>query len=389
MKQSWLHNVLPIAAIFSFRMLGLFMLIPVFTVYAAHLHHATPTLMGIALGCYGLSQGLLQIPFGLLSDKLGRKPVITLGLILFIIGSLIGALTHSIYGIIVARTLQGTGAVGSVLIALLTDLTPDKERTKAMAVVGSTIGVSFSLAMVLSPTITHWFGLAGIFYFTAFLAFLGIVLLHQRIPTPTPGFMHAHTTNLQLLRQVVTNANLIRLNAGIFFQHMILTTTFFALPLLLQDQIKRGMLNVQWHFYLPIILLGFLFMIPFITYGERKQVVKPIFVGSIAITGLAQYLLAYSYSQWFAICILFTVYFIAFNILEATLPSLVSKQAQANAKGTAMGIYSSSQFLGIFIGGLLAGLIYQWSHYQGLFLFNGCISLIWLFISTFSKFPIR
>lgn len=190
MKQPWLNRVFPIAAIFSFRMLGLFMLIPVFSVAAIHLKDATPTLIGIALGSYGLSQGLLQIPFGFLSDRFGRKPILTLGLVLFAVGSLLGAYADSIYGMIFARTLQGAGAIGSVLIALLADLTPDEQRTKAMAVIGVTIGMSFSLAMVISPALTHRFGLAGIFYLTAFLAGTGLVLLHTVIPTPKKEPFH-------------------------------------------------------------------------------------------------------------------------------------------------------------------------------------------------------
>ena len=184
MKQSWLGKTLPIAAIFSFRMLGLFMLIPVFTIHAGHLTAATPKLLGIALGSYGLSQGLLQIPFGMLSDRYGRKPILTFGLLLFALGSLVGALTHSIYGIIFARILQGAGSIGSVLIALLSDVTEDSQRTKAMAIIGTTIGISFSLAMVISPIITHHYGLSGIFYLTFLLALFGLLLLYTTLSFP-------------------------------------------------------------------------------------------------------------------------------------------------------------------------------------------------------------
>ena len=231
MKNSWLNSVIPIAALFSFRMLGLFMLIPVFTVYANHLTAATPMLMGIALGSYGLSQGLLQIPFGMLSDRFGRKPIITIGLLLFACGSLLGAFSTSIYSMIIARTLQGTGAIGSVLIALLADLTPDEQRTKAMAVIGVSIGLSFSLAMVLSPAITHYFGLSGIFYLTSFLALLGLVLLHAVIPTPKKEPFHIDSeANPALFKEVLYNRHLQRLNLGIFCQHFILTATFFPSP---------------------------------------------------------------------------------------------------------------------------------------------------------------
>ena len=272
MNYSWSKTVFPIAAIFSFRMLGLFMLIPVFTIYAENLQGATPTLIGIALGGYGLTQGLLQIPFGMLSDKFGRKPILTIGLLLFACGSLIGALTDSIYGMIIARSMQGTAAIGSVLIALLADLTPDNQRTKAMAVIGMTIGTSFSLAMIISPAITHRFGLAGIFYLTTTLAIFGIALLHLVIPNPLKERFHADSeANPFLLKSVINSPHLQRLNLGIFCQHFILTSTFFAIPMILNQQMKEGHLTQQWHFYLPLMVSSFIFMIPFIVIAEKKK----------------------------------------------------------------------------------------------------------------------
>ncbi len=226
-EASWSNSVFPIAALFSFRMLGLFMLIPVFTVYATQLTGATPALIGIALGSYGLSQGLLQIPFGMLSDSFGRKSIITLGLIFFVCGSLLGAFATSIYGMIFARILQGTGAIGSVLIALLADLTPDEQRTKAMAVIGATIGLSFSLAMILSPTITHYFGLSGIFYLTTFLAVFGLILLHGVIPTPRKEPFHLDSDpSPALFSDVLRNRHLQRLNFGIFVNILFLQQLF-------------------------------------------------------------------------------------------------------------------------------------------------------------------
>jgi MFS family permease len=379
MKPFWLNSVFPIAALFSFRMLGLFMLMPVFTIYAHELTQSTPTLIGVALGSYGLSQGLLQIPFGMLSDRFGRKPIITLGFILFMGGSLLGALTTSIYGMILARTLQGTGAVGSVLIALLADLTPDQQRTKAMAVIGLSIGLSFSLGMILSPAITEHFGLAGVFYFTTFLAASGLLLLHAVIPTPKKErFSPDAQANPALFKQVLGNRHLQRLNIGIFCQHFILTSTFFHLPIILQQQIKWGHVSQQWHFYLPLMLLSFLMMIPFLTLAEKKRQIKAVFLSAVIITGLCQFILAMTYQSWWALCALLLIYFVAFNFLEASLPSLISRQSSRNSKGTAMGIYSSSQFLSMFAGGASAGVIYQLSGHQGIFIVNGIISLLWL-----------
>ncbi|MDP3704374.1 MAG: MFS transporter [Legionellaceae bacterium] len=384
MKQPWLNNALPIAAILSFRMLGLFMLIPVFTVYATQLVGATPTLLGIALGGYGLSQGILQIPFGMLSDRYGRKPILTLGLILFTVGSVYGAYTHSIYGMIFARILQGAGAIGSVLIALLADLTPDKHRTKAMAVIGVTIGISFSLAIVLSPIITRHFGLSGIFYITAGLAILGLLMIHTMIPTPIHQTCDANATvNAIRFKTVIGNHNLQRLDLGIFFLHLILTSTFYAIPMLLQQQIKQGDLSDSWHFYLPLMIVSFLAMVPCIVFAEKKRQMKRVFIASVAVIGLSQWVLAFSYHSLFSLWTFMFTYFVAFNILEACLPSLISKQAPIHNRGCAMGIYSSSQFLGIFAGGALSGILFQNLGYTGIFIMNGSIALLWFFLARY------
>ena len=382
MQHFWLKSVVPIAAMFSFRMLGLFMLIPVFTVYAIHLEKATPTLIGLALGSYGLSQGVLQIPFGILSDRFGRKPIIAIGLLLFFSGSLLGAFTHTIYGMIIARTLQGTGAIGSVLIALLADLTPDSQRTKAMAVIGTSIGLSFTLAMVISPTIAHHYGLSGIFYFTAILAILGLLLLYFVVPTPVKEpFQVDSKTRSKLFKTAIANHHLQRLNLGIFCQHFILTSTFFVIPMLLQQQIRAGNLSFQWRFYLPLMLLSFLAMVPFIILAERKARIKLMFLTSIAITSICQLLLAFTHQSWIGICANTFAYFVVFNILEASLPSQISKQANTEAKGTAMGIYSSCQFLGIFAGGASAGLLFQFANSRGIFILNAGIGLLWFIIA--------
>ncbi|MGL5743314.1 MAG: MFS transporter [Legionella sp.] len=386
MKYSWSKTVFPIAAIFSFRMLGLFLLIPVFSIYAENLHRATPALIGLALGIYGLAQGVMQMPFGMISDKVGRKPMITLGLLLFACGSLLGAITDSIYGMIFARALQGTGAIGSVLIALLADLTPDTQRTKAMAVIGMTIGTSFSIAMVVSPALTHHFGLAGIFYLTAALALLGIIFLHLVIPKPASERFHNDSeTNPVLLKQVVSNPHLQRLNVGIFCQHFILTATFFAIPFILRKQVEQGHLTQQWHFYLPIMLFSFILMIPFILIAEKKKHMKSVFLISVLITAIAQFLLAFTFQNWFILCALMLVYFVAFNILEAALPSLISKQANPKSKGTAMGIYSTSQFLGLFVGGALSGILYQWNSSLGIFIVNALFAGLWFLASCSMK----
>ncbi len=362
------------------------MLIPVFTLHAGELTDATPMLIGIALGSYGLSQGILQIPFGMLSDRFGRKPIITLGLILFAIGSFIGAWAHSIEMMILARVLQGAGAIGSVLMALLADLTPDEQRTKAMAVVGVSIGLSFSLAMIISPILAEHTGLAGIFYFTAMLALLAMLLLHLVIPTPKKDPFHERDIiQPAQFKQVLANRHLQRLNVGIFFQHLILTSTFYVLPLLLKQQVQQGHLSEPWLFYLPLMIGAFILMMPVIVFGERRQRMKLVFMTAVILTALSQFTLIFLNQHWLGICMTMIVYFVAFNILEATLPSQISRQADTTNKGTAMGIYSSSQFLGIFAGGALAGITYQYTGSTGIFIFNSVISLLWVLIAAFMK----
>ncbi len=362
------------------------MLIPVFTLYAHQLSGATPLLTGIALGCYGFSQGFLQIPFGLLSDRYGRKPLLLIGLALFAIGSLIGALTHSIAGMILARTLQGSGAIGSVLMALLADTTADRHRTKAMAVIGLTIGVSFSLAIILSPIISASFGLAGIFMLTTILALLGMGLVFLFPSSPAPlQFDAPQKMDVVRFKQVLRNPHLLRINAGIFLQHLVLTTTFFAIPTLLQPMLHLYHLNNSGLFYFPLVILSFIFMIPLLFLAERKQRIKTIFITCVTLISFAQILLALNHHSFEMITASLLIYFTVFNTLEALLPSLASRQAVATYRGSAMGVYSSCQFLGIFVGGSLSGFLFGLWGYQGVFILNIILTLIWIVIATGMK----
>jgi len=385
MKSTWLRTVLPIAAIFACRMLGLFLLIPVFTLYAHNLTGATPALIGLALGCYGLSQGLLQIPFGLLSDRYGRKPLIMVGLVLFALGSALGAVTHSMIGMLIARTIQGMGAIGSVLMALLADLTPESQRTSAMAVIGGSIGLSFNLAFIISPPLAHHTGLSGLFMVTVVLAFLGILLIHFVVPKPkTAPDLHT-TPYLTRLQHVFQHTELQRLNLGIFCQHAMLTATFFVLPLRLNAAMEAHQLTALWHFYLPMLVIAFIAAVPLILFAEKRGKTKLIFLIAIGLMGLSQALLSQAELPWMGFCSIMFVYFLAFNALEAMLPSLVSKRTNPKNKGTAMGVYSSSQFLGIFAGGSLAGLLYQSYGNQSIFIVNALLAAVWLSIATSMK----
>jgi predicted MFS family arabinose efflux permease len=251
-----------------------------------------------------------------------------------------------------------------------------------MAVIGMTIGISFSLAMVISPALSSRYGLSGIFYLTAILAIIGLLLLHLTVPTPVKECFHGDSeANPALFKSVITDTHLLRLNLGIFCQHFILTSTFFVIPLILNNHIQQGHIQQPWHFYLSIMVLAFIFMVPFIIFGEKKNKLKLVYLGSILSTILTQYLLQFSYQSWFMLCLLMFLYFVAFNILEALLPSQISKQANPKSKGTAMGIYSTSQFLGIFVGGSASGFLYQWNGHASIFISNAVLSLVWFIVS--------
>lgn len=378
-----LNASLAIASIFAFRMLGLFMLIPVFTLYAKQLSLSTPSLIGIGLGIYGLTQGLLQIPFGFLSDKYGRKPIIAIGLILFAAGSLMAAFSTNIYMMIIARGLQGSGAIGSSLIALLADLTDDKHRTKAMALLGMTIGFSFSLAMVIGPPIARHFQLSGIFILTFMLAVIAIAMLYSIVPTPNnQSFKPDSMLSTSMIKHVLSDRELLRLNLGIFFQHGIFTATFYAIPLIL-----NGMVTTLWHFYLPIIIIGFMASLPLIIVAEKKQQLKPVFLSAIGLLFVSQVALTFSHHHLGVLVVELLIFFTAFNVLEASLPSLVSKTAPKRSKGTAMGIYSSFQFLGIFTGAVMAGYLYARFNLVGIFIFCTVSAVFWLITASSMKEP--
>lgn len=381
-----LRSVLSLSAIYFVRMLGLFIILPVFSLYATQLPEATPSLIGIALGAYGLTQAICQIPLAMLSDRLGRKGVIYAGLGIFILGSIVAALSHSIYGIILGRALQGAGAIGSTVIALASDLTTVENRSKAMAIIGISIGVSFATAIVVGPLVNNWIGLAGIFWLTALTGVLSILLLSIVPKPPRLVFHQVSVSSWSRFKASIASPDLLRLNVGILILHAALTANFIAIPILI-SQLGASAASDSWQIYLPALVIAFLAVSPLIMLAERRQKLKTLFLGSILALLVSQVLLLKYQHSFLQICLVLCLFFTAFTFLESVLPSLISKIAPAESKGTAMGIYSTAQFLGIFLGGSIGGSLYSLYHFQGVFIFSSLLALAWLVYAAFMKQP--
>lgn len=353
------RSVTSLALLYNFRMLGLFMVLPLLALYAIDFEGATPTLIGIALGAYGLTQACLQIPFGWLSDRVGRKPVIIGGLFVFAVGSIVAALADSIYGIIAGRALQGAGAIASSVMALVADLTRQEQRTKAMAIVGASIGLAFAVALALGPVLAAFGGLEAVFGFTALLALSGIAIVTWQVPDPPRiGMTYAEVgARPGLIGLALRNPTLLRLDAGIFTLHFILMASFQVVPGVLETGI--GIAREQhWQVYLPAVLLSVLGILPLMRLAEKGGRPHFVFLSSIGLLFLALALLGMVREPWLFYAALW-LFFVGFNYMEAVLPSMVSKAVDPAGKGTALGIFSTAQFLGIFAGGASGGWVLQ------------------------------
>ena len=375
-----------LASIYALRMLGLFMLLPVMSLFTEQMPGSTPTLVGLTMGIYGLTQAILQIPFGLLSDKFKRKTVIIIGLILFVIGSVVAALAQDIYQVLIGRALQGCGAISAAVMALLADLTQEVHRTKAMATIGASIGVSFGVAITLGPIIAEHFGISGIFWMIAILAALAILVMQFIVPNPEKISVHREAEYIPSeFRSVVNNPDLLRLNYGIFALHLILMASFVVVPLQLRDAgLSSGN---HWWVYLPVLVTSMAMIIPFVIIAEKKRRMKPVFLGAISLTILANLGFTFFHGQLIGLISCLWVFFCGFNLLEATLPSLISKTAPGDLKGTAMGIYSSAQFLGAFLGGAAGGWLYGHFGVESVFWFSVAVALSWFLIAWFMSPP--
>jgi MFS family permease len=367
-----------LAAVFSVRLLGLFMIYPVFAAYAKYLSGATSYKIGLALGIYGLSQGILQIPFGMLSDRIGRKILIITGLAIFGIGSAVAALSTSIDGVIVGRLLQGSGAAGSVILALVADLTSEQNRTKAMAMVGVTIGASFLIAVVMGPIVASLAGVQGIFWLMVLLAIIGIAITHYVVPEPRTLRIHKDAEAVPaMLASVLKNPELVRLDFGTFVLNAMLTASFLVVPALLHAALDITT-HDQWMVYLPVLVISLVATVPAIIVAEKYRLMKMVFVGSVAVLAISQALLMAGAHNAYVLLAALTLFFGGFNVMAAILPSLITKTAPPDAKGTASGVYSSAQFLGIFAGGIAGGSASQHGGDFAVFATTTLLALLWL-----------
>jgi predicted MFS family arabinose efflux permease len=373
MSASELRASFSLASIFGLRLFGMFIILPVFALHAERLAGWNLTLVGVALGAYGLTQAVLQIPYGWASDRLGRKPVMVAGLAVFALGSVICAVAESPWAVILGRTVQGAGAISGVALAMAADLTRPSQRTKSMAIIGSTIGVAFALSFVLAPFLQKAIGVPGIFALTGILAVTAIAIVAWVVPRPSStGHARARVPFAVVLR----DPELVRLNVGIFSLHAVLMALFVVVPLAL---VRSGLpAGTHAGMYLGAVGTGFVLMLPFVAVRSVARHERAVFLGAIAVLGLGLCVLAAASDRLWVIGTGLVIFFAAFNVLEAKLPALVSKAAPPSAKGAASGLYSSVQFLGTFVGGAAGGATAQ--YFGPVAVLASCLALaaVWL-----------
>ena len=369
---------LKISLVMAIRMLGLFMLFPVMSVYAGDYESATPFLIGMAIGIYGLTQAIFQIPFGYLSDRFGRKPILLIGLLVFLLGSILAANTSNIIIVVIGRAFQGGGAISAVLMAFLADSVSEENRAKANAFVGFQIGVAFMLSLLIGPIISSRVGLSGLFWVIALLSFIAILIVLSLKQTKSITY---YKLSLKAFKENFTK-ELLALDFSIFSLHLILAAGFIVMPLLIMENQIVSMID-NWQLYLPAVLLSFLGMIPLIIISEKFKKTKYILLISILLL-ISSQIIFFSLNLDFKVFLItLTIFFVAFNTVEALLPSLLSRTASSSKRGLAMGIFSTSQFIGTFIGGAIGGFIYDIYNLNSVFLFTIFVAIIWWLLILF------
>ena len=371
-----------LAAVLALRLIGLFMILPVLALHADDFIGSTPFLIGMALGIYGLSQALLQVPFGAASDRWGRKPILVLGLVIFAVGSMIAAESSTIYGVIIGRALQGAGAIAAVVLAFVGDLTRESQRTKAMALIGVSIGTAFTLALILGPSLNYVAGLQGLFWLAAAMAVVGLLLVWRVVPSvPTPIETSTFDRPLSNLKSAVFDRNLIRLYTGTLTIHAVMTSLFLAFPIELIE--VSGLARTStWKVYAPVFLLSFVMMMPLIRIGSRKERSRKVMLSAAALLVFAHCGLIMGSETDSLVVLVFSLwlFFVGFNTLEAIFPSTTVSAAQSDRRGMVMGIFNTCTFSGAFAGGIIGGLIYSKFDATGVFLTAGIAILLWIAI---------
>jgi len=370
--------VISLAGIFALRMLGLFSILPVFALYAVDLDGATPFLIGLALGAYGLTQAIFQIPFGIWSDRYGRKPVIAIGLIIFALGSLVAAVSDSITGIIFGRALQGSGAIAAAILALTADLTRADQRTKAMAVIGISIGAMFILAVIFAPVVEGWVGVPGLFWLTFILTIPALAVLWWLVPAEPRVERKPETMQFA---GVLKNAALLKLDTGIFVLHLVMTALFVVTPGVIA-QVTGWQTADHWKIYVPVLILSVIGMLPLVKRHSGVASPQRAFLIAIAILGVSQAVLVFTQHSLPLLIVALWLFFVGFNALEAMLPSQVSRLAPTQHRGAALGVYSTTEYLGVFVGGALGGWLHGQYGVNAVYLFSLVMVLLWLFVAA-------
>ena len=382
MTRREIQSSLLLALVYALRMLGLFLILPVFAIHASQLAGGhSSVLVGLALGIYGLLQACLLIPVGMASDRYGRKPLLVLGLLLFAFGSFVAAFADSLTIIIIGRALQGAGAISAVISAYVADITRSEHRAKAMAIIGSSIGLSFALSLVTAPLLYKWVGMSGIFVLTGILALLAMFAIITCLPTLPTNPQNNQTPSLL---SILANRELLKLNYGAFALHTMQMALFVVVPSALVEYAKIPLID-HWKIYLPVILISFAVMAPVLWWSEKYGQLKKVMLIAISLLVIVQLGFIVWLKEAHMVVVLLLVFFVAFNLLEACLPASVSRLADPNSRGSAFGVHNTIQALGIFCGAVLGGWLKGWGGVNAVFLVTTSFGLVWLLLASKMK----